>query len=63
MPPDIYARFDRNDLNHARPQPVRLPLDPARRLDLEADALLQQGDHARAERLAHRAAALRGWSA
>jgi hypothetical protein len=34
----------------------------ASRLDLEASAELQLGHHAAAERLAHKAAALRGWA-
>ena len=46
--------------------PIALPfprMDLARRLDLEAGAELVLGHHAAAERLAHRAAELRGWSA
>jgi hypothetical protein len=35
------------------------PLDVAAALDREADVLLQLGFHSQAERLAHRAAALR----
>ncbi len=43
--------------------PLTLPMDQARRLDLEADAELQHGHIARAEHLARQAAALRGWGA
>ncbi len=48
------------------PNPISLPrppLDLALRLLREADAELFAGHHAAAERLAHRAAALRGWEA
>lgn len=48
------------------PYPIRLhvqPLDLAQRLLREADAELFAGHHAAAERLAHRAAELRGWGA
>ena len=40
-----------------------LSMDQARRLLLESDAEMQAGHHAAAERLAHRAAELRGWGA
>ena len=49
-----------------KPQSIRLfvpPLDLAQRLLREADIELFAGHHAAAERLAHRAAELRGWSA
>ena len=38
-------------------------MDKATRLDREADNALAWGQHQRAERLAQRAAELRGWSA
>jgi hypothetical protein len=41
------------------PIPDPAPLDAAAALDREADALLHLGFHSQAERLAHRAAALR----
>ena len=40
-----------------------LSMDQARRLLLESDAEMQAGHHAAAERLAHRAAEMRGWGA
>ncbi len=45
------------------PQPRLLPpMDRARRLNLEADVEMQRGHHDAAERLARRAAELRGWA-
>ncbi len=45
------------------PEPVCPALmDQIRRLDLEADIELQRGHHSAAERLAFRAAELRGWA-
>lgn len=45
------------------PPLIAYPLDLARRLDREADAELGMGHHAAAERLATRAAELRGFGA